>query len=302
MWTFAKSVARAARVWAGAVFLALGTLILTPPVWAQSGACDVHHPEARRALPSDRYYEHVNRVYGNVCTLVDRDRSVYPLDGGPPTLDMGYYQRSENTCRSMPGFITWEPDRGAGYSLCLFEPPQSGAPATAGGGAPPPLLPGAGGPNSCAYAYDGECDEPVVCATGTDTYDCRAPSPPASPPPARQATETSELTFCNETAQSVNVALGYHETDSFVIIGWYVLAPWGCQRVGTFRRDLPFYFHAFNDSAIWEGDRTYCINIRTRYRRVNTPNYTCRDDEELRGFRQRNFDSASHTVRLTPPS
>ena len=27
-------------------------------------------------------------------------------------------------------------------------------------------------PNSCRFAYDGECDEPTVCDPGTDTYDC----------------------------------------------------------------------------------------------------------------------------------
>ena len=28
------------------------------------------------------------------------------------------------------------------------------------------------GANSCSYAYDGFCDEPTLCADGTDTYDC----------------------------------------------------------------------------------------------------------------------------------
>jgi hypothetical protein len=31
---------------------------------------------------------------------------------------------------------------------------------------------GGGGSNSCVYAYDGVCDEPTYCAWGTDTYDC----------------------------------------------------------------------------------------------------------------------------------
>ncbi|MEQ9812593.1 MAG: hypothetical protein RLO50_07405 [Azospirillaceae bacterium] len=48
-------------------------------------------------------------------------------------------------------------------------------------------------PNSCQWAYDNECDEPGIgtglCATGTDTADCRVssaapstPIPPAPPP------------------------------------------------------------------------------------------------------------------------
>ena len=34
---------------------------------------------------------------------------------------------------------------------------------------PPPVAPG---PDSCEYAADGECDEPGLCPTGTDTTDC----------------------------------------------------------------------------------------------------------------------------------
>jgi len=29
------------------------------------------------------------------------------------------------------------------------------------------------GPNSCQWAFDGECDEPDICPSGTDTADCR---------------------------------------------------------------------------------------------------------------------------------
>jgi hypothetical protein len=31
---------------------------------------------------------------------------------------------------------------------------------------------GGGGSNSCQYAYDGFCDEPDLCTTGTDSADC----------------------------------------------------------------------------------------------------------------------------------
>ena len=47
-----------------------------------------------------------------------------------------------------------------------------------------PPLEIADGPNSCEFAYDDECDEPNLCALGTDTADCRQrrraePSPAA---------------------------------------------------------------------------------------------------------------------------
>lgn len=37
-----------------------------------------------------------------------------------------------------------------------------------------------GGPDSCDYAFDGECDEPDLCAEGTDMTDCRAMESPDS--------------------------------------------------------------------------------------------------------------------------
>ena len=37
--------------------------------------------------------------------------------------------------------------------------------------------------DSCAYSYDGKCDEPDICAFGTDMADCRAAPPPLPRPP-----------------------------------------------------------------------------------------------------------------------
>lgn len=42
----------------------------------------------------------------------------------------------------------------------------------------PDAEPGGGGfgDNSCRYAFDGACDEPNLCSTGTDSADCRGES------------------------------------------------------------------------------------------------------------------------------
>ena len=45
---------------------------------------------------------------------------------------------------------------------------------------PPPTT--GGGPDSCQWAFDGECDEPDLCPSGTDTADCQV----ATRMPARQ--------------------------------------------------------------------------------------------------------------------
>ena len=38
-------------------------------------------------------------------------------------------------------------------------------------------------PDSCPYTNDGECDEPDICAIGTDSADCSSNGPPPPPPP-----------------------------------------------------------------------------------------------------------------------
>jgi hypothetical protein len=50
----------------------------------------------------------------------------------------------------------------------------------------PDAEPGGGGfgDNSCRYAFDGACDEPNLCSTGTDSADCRGvPTADAGVPP-----------------------------------------------------------------------------------------------------------------------
>jgi len=60
-----------------------------------------------------------------------------------------------------------------------------------------------GGPDSCRWAFDGECDEPGigtgVCAPGTDTTDCQAAAPPVPGPidmPEEVEERDQELDVC----------------------------------------------------------------------------------------------------------
>jgi len=52
---------------------------------------------------------------------------------------------------------------------------------------PPPKKPAPAGANSCVYAYDGECDEPVHCVQGTDTSDCKKAKRKPAPKPKSRA-------------------------------------------------------------------------------------------------------------------
>ena len=55
-------------------------------------------------------------------------------------------------------------------------PPTKPAPSPAPRPAPEPKPKAKSGPDSCEYAHDGTCDEPDLCAPGTDTTDCRRKS------------------------------------------------------------------------------------------------------------------------------
>lgn len=124
---------------------------------AEADICSRVNSEARQPIETDSYYEGVTQLYGDVCTLVDRD------DGR-----FDYYTASEGRCRSLPGFITWEKDGGRGFNICIFALPSSGSDVGQGsvGSAEE------SGANSCSFANDGACDDPGACDNGTDVNDC----------------------------------------------------------------------------------------------------------------------------------
>ena len=76
---------------------------------------------------------------------------------------------------------------------------NSGQPGSQGGPSAPQGAP-SGGSDSCRYANDNECDEPVICPAGTDTSDCRnagGNQPGASPQPgAPQQPQGQPLGWC----------------------------------------------------------------------------------------------------------
>merc|ERR1712054_184169 len=82
---------------------------------------------------------------------------------------------------------------------------------------------GSGGPDSCRYAFDHECDDgsqggPQYCATGTDTTDCAETQADASAPTLDQLAVAcpSEFAACEAAAgceDALMVALSGGEPD-----------------------------------------------------------------------------------------
>ena len=67
-------------------------------------------------------------------------------------------------------------------------------------------LPGRGGANSCPFANDGECDEPILCRVDTDTSDCAGPTVPEEPAEPTVPEEPAEPTVPEEPAGADTVS------------------------------------------------------------------------------------------------
>jgi len=84
-------------------------------------------------------------------------------------------------------------------------PPMGGAGGMGGSG-------GAGGTpggDTCAYAFDGECDEPSgTCPPGTDTFDCACTDtgPEGNRDPS-MATDLGQITDCDTDASAVDAVM-----------------------------------------------------------------------------------------------
>jgi uncharacterized membrane protein len=88
---------------------------------------------------------------------------------------------------------------------------------------------------------------------------------PSGPPPGLVQSGPG-LAFCNHTGQSVNIAIGYYNSQvipqpfvsspSWISSGWYLLNPGDCETLlsGTLSNEY-YYFYANNDdnSLIWQG-------------------------------------------------
>ncbi|AKS41252.1 hypothetical protein [Wenzhouxiangella marina] len=75
-------------------------------------------------------------------------------------------------CQSDSSCDQQTPDNGGGLSPDSQNAPRM--PTSPPVSTPPPTQ---SGENSCRWAFDGECDEPNLCAAGTDTADCSAAGP-----------------------------------------------------------------------------------------------------------------------------
>ena len=109
--------------------------------------------------------------------------------------------------------------------------------------------------------------------------------------------QTFSFQVCNHSSVEASVATASHvsTTDgNFVIQGWWNVAAGACSTIGTFPQGW-FYFYAEQTNTqdlVWKGtDVQICVAYPGPFSRVNAPNYSCANNEQLRGFTGANIGS-----------
>lgn len=91
-------------------------------------------------------------------------------------------------------------------------------------------------------------------------------APPSDAVTADAETEEGRLRVCNETANTVSVALGYKAERGWQSEGWWVADPGACKTVYNGRLDARYYYlYAADDvgGGAWEGKFFLCTRDET---------------------------------------
>lgn len=103
----------------------------------------------------------------------------------------------------------------------------------------------------------------------TSSAQAQDSTPNGSPSPAGTAnpeTDEGRLRVCNETANTVSIALGYKAERGWQSEGWWVADPGSCKTVYNGRLDARYYYlYAADDvgGGAWEGKFFLCTRDQT---------------------------------------
>ena len=110
------------------------------------------------------------------------------------------------------------------------------------------------------------------------------------------------LKICNRTKQNINVAAAGRrdpEATQFRIEGWWIIKAGACDWIGNWAKGK-IYTHAYTANNNWgRGGPRYCI-ARTVYDRVNSANYNCQGNEDLREFSEWTVNESDYTINFDP--
>lgn len=220
-------------------FLALATSLFSLGA-VRADSCSDHDSDAVRAS-SDPKFDFVVESRGDVCVIADYDDQ-----------SMDYYTRSERRCRTMPGMIDWQKDRGAGYNLCIFNPP-SGSTA-----------------DDNDYQTQPEPDTSSADDSDSTEYNLGGGTPAPAPAPETAPSQPTQDWFsakvCNKTGLLVYVSAAGRRPDRgdrWVVEGWWNIQPGNCANLGGFKRSKFFlYAESKGRRFVWDGSKLLCTRSK----------------------------------------
>ena len=102
--------------------------------------------------------------------------------------------------------------------------------------------------------------------------------------------QTFSFVVCNHSSVQASVAIASHASPTdgnFVVQGWWSVAAGACSTIGSFPQGT-FYYYAEQTNTqqlVWKGTAVQvCVQYPGPFERTNSANYTCKSNEELRGF------------------
>jgi uncharacterized membrane protein len=121
--------------------------------------------------------------------------------------------------------------------------------------------------------------------------------------PGGSALADTNLTFCNKSGSTVDIALVYYEpkTSKWILSAWRSAPAGNCRSVGTYRSGLIYYYaEKAGGQAHWPSkakvDKTFCVP-RTRIERTILGG-TCAPGERGVGFHGIDATGAKFTFNL----
>jgi uncharacterized membrane protein len=127
-------------------------------------------------------------------------------------------------------------------------------------------------------------------------------APPSQASPASQTAQRTDLTLCNKTGGSIDIAIAYvhPQTNRWMLSAWHKRSPGECKTFGAVKTGL-FYYHAKTErGAVWPNEanteKRYCVPSTAITRDMSSQ---CGAGEANRPFRGRVSDPGKFTFSFS---
>jgi uncharacterized membrane protein len=108
------------------------------------------------------------------------------------------------------------------------------------------------------------------------------------------------LNVCNKTGETISVAIGYDDKDTWMAEGWWIVDPGGC--VNVIAGDLNnryYYLRGESDTGVWDGKHNFCVSNK-KFALADSQDCASGSIERKGFFEVDTGNSADWTTNLLP--